>query len=388
MYYSLVSITAKNKVFQILNSVLSIHKYLIFNYFLCIENLLSENDDLKRIQNELNNLISELELKLEQIVENNKKTLKNKIEELEANHKQELDNMKDTRNNELDKLKDEYEKNISKLKQDHSRQLNEEIERVKKELIDEYDRKIQSLKESFDTEDNDSIKLVSEVSVSSENFKKLKEQIQLSKQLDQDILGKVGQKFNENEQSQKEDNTPEQVKEILDKLDNEGVLLLTLSEILMLKNHFKNKKSSPDLQKLAEQAEKDKLTKEINLLKEIIEKFSTENTKDDWRTSFLTTISEIFSNHKDLLLSELRTFVCSGCLNNDESYLNHLEKKIDNLVNWQKKSIDYLHSADRKSMAEEIKSMQAELNKLMNELRLLQESERERKRESKLILKL
>lgn len=357
---------------------------MILNYFLCIENLLNENDDLKRRQNELNNLITELELKLEQIVEQHKITLEQKLDELEFIHKQELENMNKTRTSEIDKLKEEYENKIEKLRKDHEKELHDEIERVKKETKTEYDKKIELLKERYDTEDSDSVKLVSEVSISNENCKKLKEQIQLCKELDQDILGKVNEKL-ENEDSHVEDTTPEEVKEILEKLDNEGVLLLTLSEILMLKNHFKNKKSSPDLEKLTDQAEKDKLIKEINLLKEMIGKFSTENVKDDWRSSFLKTISDIFTNHKDLLLTELRSFVCSGCLNNDENILSHLENKIDGLIKFQKKSIDYLNSSDRQSLLKQIESMQAELAKVMNELNILQENERERKRESKLI---
>ncbi|RNA01317.1 A-kinase anchor 9-like [Brachionus plicatilis] len=343
-----------------------------------------ENDDLKRRQNELNNLITELEQKLEQIVEQNKTTLEQKLEELDSIHKQELENMNNLSANDIDKLKNEYEQQIEKLKEDHSRQLNEELERIRKQITAEYEKKIESLKDSYDAEDSDSVKLISEASISNENCKKLKEQIQLSKQLDQDIFGKVGQNL-ENGNDEVEERIPDGIREILDKLENEGVLLLTLSEILALKNHFKNKKSSPDLEKLSEQTEKDNLIKENYLLKEIIEKFSTENVKDDWRSSFLTTLSEIFSNQKDLLLSELRSYVCSGCLSSDENYLNHLEKKIDNSISLQQKSIDYLHSSDRESLVKEIECMQAQLVKVMNEINVLSENERERKRELKLM---
>lgn len=348
----------------------------------------SENESLKRTKVESDNLITELNAKLEKLSAENQETLEQKLEELNSIHKIELENMRTSNLNEINRLKVEHAKQIEEIKREHEKILNDEIDRVRKELVDEYEKQIELLKEISDKDETDSVKMNSmDASISNDNVKKLKEQIQLSKELDKDILVKMNEKLLENKML---DQVPDEIKEILDKLDNEGVLLLSLSEILALRSHFRNKNSQSsdeNLTKMVEQAEKDKLVEEIYQLKDLLSNLSTENKEDDWRSSYLNAIKDIFSGQKDLLLSELRSFICNSCYSNDDNYLSHFDKKIDNLVNLQKKSFDYLKSIDRESLLKELETIKAELNKVLAEIEKLQENERELKRESELNLK-
>ncbi|CAF0917327.1 unnamed protein product, partial [Brachionus calyciflorus] len=350
------------------------------------ENLLSENNSLKSQRDELNNLISELGIKLERVTEENRLNLEQKLDELNSIHNLEIDNMKESNLNELKKIRAQHAREIEELKKEHEKNLNDEIDRVRKELVDEYEKQIEMFRDTSEKDDADSVKLTSiDATISTDNFKKLKEQIQLSKELDQDILGKMNEKLlGEDNQDQITD----EIKEILEKLDNDGVHLLTLSEILLLKNHFKNKKSSESdnhLTRLNEQAEKDGMIQEIYNLKELLSKINSENGSDDWRSGYLKAISEIFSNQKDQLISELRSFVSSGCYTSGETNLIHLEKKIDDLVRLQTKSLDYMQSIDRESLMKELESIKNDLSKALNELTQFKENERQLKRELKLM---
>lgn len=304
--------------------------------------------------------------------------------------------MRDSSSSELAKLKLDYENKIEKLKSEHETHLNEEIFKIRRELSAEYEQKIEDLKEALDKDDSDkSISIDS--SISNDNFKKLKDQVKLSKELDNEILGKVNHNLLGSRALNKSDQIPADIKDILEKLDNEGILLLSLSEILKLKSHLLNSQQSQtnrsDLEESlivsAEKTEKDQLIQEIYQLREMLSKLNNSNLEDgDSRSEFMNALSNIFSNQKDLLVSELRCFITKSAYLDSNNYLGHLENKIDDLTKLNEKSIEYLSSTDRESLIDELKSARQDLEKCLNEINSLQENERQLKRECESLISL
>lgn len=188
-------------------------------------------------------------------------------------------------------------------------------------------------------DDSESEKSESELD---DNFRRLKEQIKRSKELDQELLGKVSELNSENMGKQKKkaassDGIPVEIREILEKLDNEGLMLLTMSEIMRLKTHIANQNS----QNQAQQSERNTLTLEIYKLRDLLadiknlNQLCTSVEESDWRVGIIKTISEIFLNQKEHLLTELKSFVAnSGGDCQSKDYAAFLEGKIDDLVSF------------------------------------------------------
>lgn len=116
---------------------------------------------------------------------------------------------------------------------------------------------------------------------------KLKDQVKLTQELDTQLFNKMNELNNENEELVAEseqtviDEVPVRIREILDKLDTEGVLLLSLSEILQLKSHLNQQKS--------------------------IESLNSQQNKneDDTNSLSIKLINSAFENEKNHLLEEI-----------------------------------------------------------------------------------
>ncbi len=107
----------------------------------------------------------------------------------------------------------------------------------------DYEKQIDELRATLDSKDSDSS---DERSVSTEllsapnaNCQKLRDQIKLTKELDKSLIEKLNEK-KEMELKQQNLIVPDEIKDILEKIDAEGIMLLSLSEILKLKTHLCN----------------------------------------------------------------------------------------------------------------------------------------------------
>lgn len=154
-------------------------------------------------------------------------------------------------------------------------------------------------------------------------------------------------------------------KDILEKLDNEGIMLLSMSEIMRLKTHIQSQQQQQQqpqkqaqlttttttseqvderLRAMAAENEKNQLILEIYKLRDLLADIKNLNIMMsgggmgvdetvDWRSTLLKAISDIFLNQKEHLLAELRSFVSNnGFAHNANDYVAHLETKIDDLV--------------------------------------------------------
>lgn len=121
------------------------------------------------------------------------------------------------------------------------------------------------------------------------------------------------------------------------KIENEGVHLLSLSEILQVKTHldknsFDNERDV-NFEMINEvfESEKNKLVQEIFELRDLLSKISKTNDSD-WNSKLLSSIASIFQRQKECILAELRTFVISKAFLDQDKQVSLLETKIDNQV--------------------------------------------------------
>lgn len=294
------------------------------------------NEEITQLKSKMNRTLDDLEVSFFVIF----KQLNNNISYLFCvfSLKCQTDTIEDERDSEIKRLNEQ----MNELRMSHSNEmanlrisLEEKNKSDLRELKSEYERQLAKIDES------ESEKSESELD---DNFRRLKEQIKRSKELDQELLGKVSELNSENivKQQKKKasasESIPIEIREILEKLDNEGLMLLTMSEIMRLKTHIANQNS----QNQAQQSERNTLTLEIYKLRDLLadiknlNQLCTSVEESDWRSGIIKTISEIFLNQKEHLLTELKSFVASSggdCQSKD--YAAFLEGKIDDLVSWE-----------------------------------------------------
>ena len=270
-----------------------------------------------------------------------KQELSQKVEELTrriAEQESEADKMRFVCRDELEKAEREHEHAMVKLRADQERSLESiraeyesqiELLRValdKANSVVHVSAKDEGL-ESADESENEAPSL--STNIQEQATAELKTQIELTKELDKEIIEKLKEK---QQQQQKElFIVPDEIKDILEKVESEGIRLLSLSEILKLKRHLVSSKARSrselderllsEMNETAMQSERDRLVTEVCKLKELLsqvnKKAATAAAADDdeegtscWRSDLLRTIAEIFAEQREFLAAELRSFVC------------------------------------------------------------------------------
>lgn len=315
-----------------------------------------------------------------------------KLAELNSDHALEMDKLRAQGREMSEKERLDHQRELELLQAQHQEDLNQlkqSYERQIKELKDTVDRLIESGTSGHESADERSVS--NEIlSVSNENCQKLRDQIKLTKELDKDLIEKLNQREVELKQKQLESQQvmPNEIKDILEKIDNEGVMLLSLSEMLKLKAHLTcNKPEHKEielatiLKNTAQQNEKNQLIDEVFKMKDLLAQINSKSDSNDWRNDIYKTISNIFNNQKDYMLAELRSFVVNQAHLDQLKQISHLESKIDDLNQIHKKSLEYLSSSDRTSLLDELKQVKEEVNKMLNEIGRYQEIERQLRHE-------
>ena len=183
---------------------------------------------------------------------------------MDSSDSQTLKKLRDDHEKELASLRGEYEKRLAEQK----RESDEKIE----ELKQQYERDVTEFDRSSSPDDS---------TISYDLGRKLKEQVRLTQELDSSLLEKIAKNQNGSSiDGSSAAETSAKIKQILDKLDSEGVMILTLSELLQLRAHLSQKAlaSNPTLMNKALTAtyenEKEQLTKQIYQMRELLAKIN------------------------------------------------------------------------------------------------------------------
>lgn len=228
------------------------------------------------------------------------------------------------------KLKEDHRLEIESLKAEYERTLTDRIAKIEHEN----ERKIDEIRHQYEKELTELDRSTSPDSTISYDYgNKLREQVIRTQELDSKLLDTMKNK-KLNRSSIDESQIPSKIQQIMEKLDSEGVLLLSLTELLQLRNHLNQKaQGSSKLLNSSFENEKDQLTKQIYQLRDLLAKVNETqiDASKDWRGDLVRAVANIFKLEQDASLAELRTFVSSSAYL-DENKINFLENKINTQV--------------------------------------------------------
>ncbi|KAL4221886.1 A-kinase anchor protein 9 [Mactra antiquata] len=159
----------------------------------------------------------------------------------------------------------------------------------------------------------------------------------------------------------------EKLQNILRRLHNEGVQVLTLSELEYLnRNQSQRVAEGGDLEsmKAGWENERQTMLSTIQSLKDLLSQTHKLRGLDktmegsDWRAELLRCIGYVFSKERETLLAELRSHVLAHpSANLDE--IQRLEQKIRTMESHHHAALDQVFNADRQSMLAEIRDLRA-----------------------------
>ena len=254
----------------------------------------------------------------------------------------------------IEKIQNQHHLEIEELRRDYEKRLDEAVERVRREVNTNAERRIEEIRHQYEQDLNDSSP---DSSISVVDLgQKLKEEIKLTQELDSRLIGAL-KKGDKKSTILTNDSIPNKLKQLLEKVDKEGVLLLSLSELLLLKTHLNqkaNQNNSNAMNKILNAAyenEKDQLMKQIYQLKELVAKMNDVsdilesnthtpnplkspsfqpnvlNNAKDWRGDLIRAVASVFKEEQESLLAELRSFVTASS-HLDENKVTFFENKV------------------------------------------------------------
>ncbi|XP_036362251.1 A-kinase anchor protein 9 [Octopus sinensis] len=165
----------------------------------------------------------------------------------------------------------------------------------------------------------------------------------------------------------------EHLKVLLSRIQKEGIQTLTLSELQFIRYHTTPKPTARNIDiealRTAWEKERQTLLSAIQALKELLAQeqqlatpdWELSSTNVDWRRELLHTLSHVFMRERDVLLSELRSYVLINSDGTDLSAVQRLEQKIIEQECQQKASLEQVICADRQSLVSEVRDMKAKL---------------------------
>ncbi|XP_078321602.1 uncharacterized protein LOC111112099 isoform X12 [Crassostrea virginica] len=333
-------------------------------------------------------------------------------EELSSQHQRHIQDLTDRNRLESDsslaQLRIKYEDEIEHMKKLHAKELAQKVGETKRELEKLHKTEINSLlarhkheiemlrirEPVYDAHDASVLNLANQ----------LGSEVALTERLDSELIRSLSQRPDGQDTASVSDladsevsmdgNVPSRLQVLMKRLHQEGVEMLSLSELLFLKQHMPPSQLDREVDLRSLQAawenEKQSLLSAVQSLKDLlaqthrvrgVDKESYANFCDipltsdvsDWRGELLRSIGFVFAKERETLLAELRSHVLSHP-NVNLGDIQKLEQKIRNQEAHQKSSLEQIFSADRQSLLAEIRDLRAHTN--VSVLRHQEEKER------------
>ncbi|KAK3108598.1 hypothetical protein FSP39_011672 [Pinctada imbricata] len=306
-------------------------------------------------------------------------------EELAHQHRQHIADLTERSRSEADtnlaQLRIRYEDEIDNVKSLHKKELEKKIGEVKRDLDKEHKTEINQLlsrhQEEIELMRIREPMLVPHETSALESGLQLRSEVRQTEQLDGQLRGSLSQlpEGLDNVDSNTvgsgdmayDENLSARLRMLLNRLHNEGVQMLTLSELQFLNRHMTNQcvETEADIASLqaAWMNEKQSLLSAVQSLKDLLAQTHKYRSAEKY----------VFAKERETLLAELRSHVLSHPSANFTE-IQKLEQKIRNQEAHQKEAIDQIFKADRQSMLAEIRDLRAHAN--INSLRYQEEKER------------
>ena len=186
--------------------------------------------------------------------------------------------MRDEIDSQIHKIQVQHNSEIEALRKDYEKRLDEAVDRVRREVRADAEKRIEEIRHHYEKDLNDSSPDSSMSAAVMDLGQKLNDEIKLTQELDSRLIGALKKSDKKNSAHSNSDALPNKLKQLLEKVDKEGVLLLTLSELLLLKTHLNQKANNANamnkILNAAHENEKDQLMKQIYQLRELVAKIN------------------------------------------------------------------------------------------------------------------
>ncbi|XP_064648661.1 A-kinase anchor protein 9-like isoform X5 [Lineus longissimus] len=317
--------------------------------------------------------------------------------ELEAQHKLDLEKQEVKVKLEADvalqELQLKYSEDIAKLKEQH----NLEVANLTAQIRDDFDKKyandVNLLRQQHERDLYALRKTIDDNGSLTDIAKQLNAELAQAERLDTSLFAQFGRKRQEGvgqenssqlegfssadssgvDQQNDDSNIPDRLQVLLSRLHNEGVQVLTLSELQFIQQH---RIQSPvdkavDVGSLQQawENEKQSLMEAVQALKDLLARTQHSRTPDkksqerlsDWRADLVKAINFVFTKERESLLAELRTQVVSHP-EEEVSVYNSLERKLKEQESKHESAMEQIFCADRQSLLAEIRDLRAHMN--------------------------
>ncbi|XP_027703644.1 A-kinase anchor protein 9 isoform X3 [Vombatus ursinus] len=179
------------------------------------------------------------------------------------------------------------------------------------------------------------------------------------------------------------DSFPKKIKGLLRAVHNEGIQVLSLTEppysegdasFAQQASEFWLEERKTYLNTIS--SLKDLITKmQVQRETELYESSQSHENLPDWRSEFLHALQQVFLKERNILLAMFKTDLTSLGTRDVLGLLNQLEQRLQEQGIEYRAAMEYLQSADRRSLLTEIQTLQAQLNSKKMTMKREQESD-------------
>nr|XP_006825094.1 PREDICTED: A-kinase anchor protein 9-like [Saccoglossus kowalevskii] len=346
--------------------------------------------------------------------------LRAKLTEQHQQHIRELSDKLERDNEiELESLKIKHEQDKREMRDEHKKEIEMAIVKTRRDLIQQHRLEIQTLQDEYHRR-GDSISSPSPTPSIRELGRRLQHELEHTERLDSELMSQlrtrqdgVGQEGSPisgatgdsmSEPGAGGDQVTSRLQALLNRVYNEGLQVLSLSDLVYLRRHSSPRPKTPegaDLGTLQQawESEKHTLLAAIQALKDLISQttasgvWTAESRENDWRAELLKAIKYVFDKERETLLAELRTHVVAHGERN-LSDIQELERRIKEQEEHQRSALEQILAADRASMLAELRDLRAHLTvvqkerdeqgqQMIQQINTLESHDEQRERQSK-----
>ncbi|XP_033640014.1 A-kinase anchor protein 9-like isoform X2 [Asterias rubens] len=322
------------------------------------------------------------------------KTLEQKLREIRAEltrqHQEHVRDIQRTMEREtkvlMEQLRNEYANHTRAREERHRHEMEEAVLRVNRDLMSAHAEEVGKIQEEHSRQ-LERVLAATPASASpmgsfiADTANRLSRELQATERLDSRLVSQlktrqagVGKERGPTEGAvhngglMNGGDIPDRLQAVLNRLHNEGLQVLTLSDLRYLRQQTSPR---PDVQDRTDvrtlqdawEAEKHALLDAIQALKDLISEankgqWKEKSDESDWRGKLLSAIQSVFDRERDALLAELRTHVMSSG-DRDLSQVQQLEKRIREQELHHNSSMEQVYTADRASLLAEVEHVRA-----------------------------